>query len=385
MDQGYSAREMENTDAEVVGTTGVLHPQEGTSQQDQEGTSQQDEEGALQQDQEGTSQQDQKSTSQHDEDTLSCNRLDLHCDNLGTVDSQTKDTSDAWNRGFGYPVICQVRASATLSVGPQSPNYNMKHDYRGLALIIAYENFKYGRPPRRDCAKYDVQICKKAFSHLRFEVKEYWHEEKSSLLEILKQVSKEDHSNRDALAVVFMSHGGVDEKTNKEFVNTYDDKMNTSELWKYFTAEKCPSLAGKPKMFFIQACRGEETDKGIQLKSKRRGMPIQTDSVQGLREEDYVIPLHADMLIMWASYPGMFAFKSKNNGMHGSVFLHYLSQVFSSKDAFKDDLATMLLCVTRLVATDYESYNPNDRMLHQNKQIPYTTSTLMRKIYFFEE
>ncbi|KAG7158869.1 caspase-1-like [Homarus americanus] len=341
MDQGYSAREMENTDAEVVGTTGVLHPQEGTSQQDQEGTSQQDEEGALQQDQEGTSQQDQKSTSQHDEDTLSCNRLDLHCDNLGTVDSQTKDTSDAWNRGFGYP--------------------------------------------RRDCAKYDVQICKKAFSHLRFEVKEYWHEEKSSLLEILKQVSKEDHSNRDALAVVFMSHGGVDEKTNKEFVNTYDDKMNTSELWKYFTAEKCPSLAGKPKMFFIQACRGEETDKGIQLKSKRRGMPIQTDSVQGLREEDYVIPLHADMLIMWASYPGMFAFKSKNNGMHGSVFLHYLSQVFSSKDAFKDDLATMLLCVTRLVATDYESYNPNDRMLHQNKQIPYTTSTLMRKIYFFEE
>ncbi|XP_042239954.1 caspase-1-like isoform X2 [Homarus americanus] len=353
MDQGYSAREMENTDAEVVGTTGVLHPQEGTSQQDQEGTSQQDEEGALQQDQEGTSQQDQKSTSQHDEDTLSCNS--------------------------------QVRASATLSVGPQSPNYNMKHDYRGLALIIAYENFKYGRPPRRDCAKYDVQICKKAFSHLRFEVKEYWHEEKSSLLEILKQVSKEDHSNRDALAVVFMSHGGVDEKTNKEFVNTYDDKMNTSELWKYFTAEKCPSLAGKPKMFFIQACRGEETDKGIQLKSKRRGMPIQTDSVQGLREEDYVIPLHADMLIMWASYPGMFAFKSKNNGMHGSVFLHYLSQVFSSKDAFKDDLATMLLCVTRLVATDYESYNPNDRMLHQNKQIPYTTSTLMRKIYFFEE
>lgn len=48
-----------------------------------------------------------------------------------------------------------------------------------------------------------------------------------------------------------MSHGGV-HPNNKEFIWTYNAKVNTEEFWTQFTAEKCPTLAGKPKMFFIQ-------------------------------------------------------------------------------------------------------------------------------------
>ena len=52
----------------------------------------------------------------------------------------------------------------------------------------------------------------------------------------------------------------------------------------------------------FQACRGENIDKGVEMK-RSRSLKVQTDS---LHKEDYVIPLHADMLMMWASYPGMF-------------------------------------------------------------------------------
>lgn len=79
----------------------------------------------------------------------------------------------------------------------------------------------------------------------------------------------------------------------------------------------------------------------------------------------------------------MFAFKSGNYGIKGSVFIHFLSQVLL-EDSHHDDLATLLLRVTREVAINYESYVPNDRILDSNKQIPYTVSTLMRKVYFFD-
>lgn len=67
-------------------------------------------------------------------------------------------------------------------------------------------------------------------------------------------VADRDHSQHDALAVILMSHGGLNEWNNREFIWVYDGKVDTSILWKNFTAEKCPTLAGKPKIFFIQVC-----------------------------------------------------------------------------------------------------------------------------------
>ncbi|TGZ54353.1 hypothetical protein DBV15_11328 [Temnothorax longispinosus] len=37
---------------------------------------------------------------------------------------------------------------------------------------------------------------------------------------------------------------------------SYDASYATTSIWNYFTAEKCPTLAGKPKLFFTGACQG---------------------------------------------------------------------------------------------------------------------------------
>ncbi|XP_050737524.1 caspase-1-like isoform X2 [Eriocheir sinensis] len=267
------------------------------------------------------------------------------------------------------------RPNAVMPVKRDATEYNMNHKKRGTAIILVHDRFDSDLKPR-DCARHDTDIIKNALTCLSFHVEESWNLTRSGLYRKLNEVSCRDHQDSDCLVIVFMSHGGVDH-FNKEYLCTKDGRFDTTELWKSFTADKCPSLAGKPKLFFIQACRGMRTDKGVRMKHPK-GLGVQTDSYS---KPDYVIPLHADMLIMWASYPGMYAFKSNNNGISGSVFIHFLAKVFS-EDGRSADLPTLLLRVTREVATLYESYHPVNKDLDQNKQIPYIVSTLMRKVYF---
>lgn len=69
-------------------------------------------------------------------------------------------------------------------------------------------------------------------------------------------------------------------------------------LWTPFTGDKCPTLAGKPKMFFIQACRGTKVDSGA------RAIFISRDSGSAT----YSIPSMADILVMYSTYEGKILF-----------------------------------------------------------------------------
>lgn len=60
-------------------------------------------------------------------------------------------------------------------------------------------------------------------------------------------VANEDHSQNDCLAMVVLSHG-----INSTFVYAKDNPYPVEVLWSAFTADKCPTLAGKPKLFFVQ-------------------------------------------------------------------------------------------------------------------------------------
>lgn len=60
-------------------------------------------------------------------------------------------------------------------------------------------------------------------------------------------MANEDHSENDCLAMVVLSHG-----INSTFVYAKDNPYPVEVLWSSFTADKCPTLAGKPKLFFVQ-------------------------------------------------------------------------------------------------------------------------------------
>jgi caspase-like apoptosis-related cysteine protease len=60
-------------------------------------------------------------------------------------------------------------------------------------------------------------------------------------------VSKADHKNEDCLVVAVLTHG-----YGKRHLYAYDYYYETNILFSSFTADACPELAGKPKIFIIQ-------------------------------------------------------------------------------------------------------------------------------------
>ena len=68
----------------------------------------------------------------------------------------------------------------------------------------------------------------------------------NNLVDNLFLVASEDHSERDCVVVAVMSHG------DDGILYAKDQQYKPERLWSYFTSDQCPTLAGKPKMFFIQ-------------------------------------------------------------------------------------------------------------------------------------
>lgn len=86
------------------------------------------------------------------------------------------------------------------------------------------------------------------------------------------------------------------------------------------TPSDCPSLAGKPKLVFVQACQGKEADEGAEVRVRSRHT-----STDGASSASYRIPHHADFLIFQAAYHGHYSFRSSS----GSWFVQALCQAFA--------------------------------------------------------
>ncbi|XP_063600825.1 caspase-like isoform X1 [Penaeus indicus] len=314
-------------------------------------------------------------------------------DDSARTEAQPKDGRDGGNEGLANTTenrgaeaeepaksVPWGRPTAHTVVDGLSERYPMNHRPRGAALIFAHSEFLDKSLNPRRCAAHDAEIARAAFKALDFQPEVFLDLTRNELMGKLYEVSKRDHSDSDALVIVFMSHGEVKPRNNMEYVWVKDDKIPTKELWINFTAERCAGLAGKPKLYFIQACRGLDVDKGVNMSRALRGMAVQTDSIDST--EEYVIPIHADQLVMWASYPGFPAFKSKRKGIQGSVFIHYLAENLKNyaNASPRPSLSSILLKVSREVAVLYES-DTYDRY-NENKQVPYIHSTLLREIYF---
>lgn len=104
-------------------------------------------------------------------------------------------------------------------------------------------------------------------------------------------MAEADHSEHDCLLISILSHGELG------YIYAKDTHYKLESIWSYFTANNCPSLAGKPKLFFIQACQGDRLDGGVILSR------TETDSSDN-QSMAYKIPVHADFLIAYSTIPG---------------------------------------------------------------------------------
>lgn len=94
------------------------------------------------------------------------------------------------------------------------------------------------------------------------------------ILTYLKEVANQDHTPYDCFVLCFSTHGGngfvccSDFKRNNEN-QTEKGFILVTTLLEPFLSDKCKSLKGKPKLFFLDCCRTiDESGKYILGKSR---------------------------------------------------------------------------------------------------------------------
>ncbi|XP_017775836.1 PREDICTED: caspase-1-like [Nicrophorus vespilloides] len=271
-----------------------------------------------------------------------------------------EDEKDA--RGSSTAKIpCQVIPTV---VAADSDFYDMTHARRGKALIFNHYQFNDSSLQKREGTNRDCENITKTLSKLNFEVTVCQDFTYGQIYDTIHNVAGEDHSDADCLMIVVMSHG------DKGVIHARDSEYTPDELWLPFSGDKCPSLAGKPKLVFIQACRGEELDAGVSVFAA----PVMKDSAQ----KTYKLPAMADFLIMYSTTEGHYSFRSPNNG---SWMIQCLCAELLQRSAV-NDLMTILTFVNRRMAIDFQSNVPSNRNFDKMKQIGSVVSSLTRILYF---
>uniref|UniRef100_A0A8C1K8J5 Caspase-3 n=1 Tax=Cyprinus carpio TaxID=7962 RepID=A0A8C1K8J5_CYPCA len=237
--------------------------------------------------------------------------------------------------------------------------YDMNYPSLGQCVVINNKNFhkKTGMGVRNGTEK-DEGNVEETFSNLGFKIKICNDQTVSQMRDSLTRVSKEDHSKSSMFACVLLSHG-----EDGRIFGT-DDCIELKELFALFRGDRCRSLVGKPKLFFIQACRGSGLDAGV-------------ESDYDTEEETQKIPVEADFLYVYATAPGYYAWRDSANG---SWFIISLCEMLS-KYGKRLEVMQIMTRVNYKVARKFTSSSFFSR-LDGKKQIPCIAYMLTKELYF---
>ncbi|XP_074545405.1 caspase-3a [Halichoeres trimaculatus] len=272
-----------------------------------------------------------------------------------------EDSTDA-RRGDGQESVPSSSVPNPMEVdahpGSHSFRYSLKYPCIGQCIIINNKNFdRRTGMNQRNGTDVDAANAMKVFSKLGYKAKVYNDLTVENMKQVLVSVSKEDHSCYASFVCVLLSHG--DEGV---FFGT-DGSVELKYLTSLFRGDRCKSLVGKPKLFFIQACRGTDLDAGIEADSGDDGTTK--------------IPVEADFLYAFSTAPGYYSWR---NTMTGSWFMQSLCEMIS-KYGKELELQHIMTRVNHKVAVEFESVS-NSPGFHAKKQIPCIVSMLTKEMYF---
>ncbi|XP_043828258.1 caspase-3-like [Dromiciops gliroides] len=244
--------------------------------------------------------------------------------------------------------------------------YKMDYPEMGLCVIINNENFHPNTDmPSRSGTDVDAAHLRDAFKSLKYEVRDKKDLTCKEIIELLYNVSKEDHSQRSSFICIILSHG----EEGKIFGT--DGSIELKEFTSFFKGDQCRSLVGKSKIFIIEACRGKELDCGVQPDSGTDDCGTQENTTR------QKIPLEADFLCAYSTAPG---YRSLGDEMAGSWFIQSLCAVLKEHGQ-KLEIMQILTRVNRKVALEFESKN-SEVPSHTKKQVPCIVSTLTKELFF---
>ncbi|XP_065130850.1 caspase-3-like [Paramisgurnus dabryanus] len=246
--------------------------------------------------------------------------------------------------------------------------YKMNSTPRGLCVIINNKNFKTLENYRAG-SEYDVASLKNVFECLGFTVETHEDLSADEMKTLMTQYSKDDHRG-DCFVCCVSSHGnqcgiiGIDEKT-----------CPLKDIISPFNGVNCSSLIGKPKVFFIEACRGNEMQEKVQVEADDMGgEPDQEfDNVP-----DEYIASDSDFLIVMSTVEGYYSLRSKKSG---SWFIKSLCKHLKDESKRDQDILKILTTVNNDVSTKEGLVIINEKIIDA-KMVPQPHFTLRKTLIF---
>ncbi|XP_050685488.1 caspase-1-like [Leptidea sinapis] len=240
---------------------------------------------------------------------------------------------------------------------PDDLYYNMSGDrYIYIFNHYAYQKTRYfnqHRPSTREGTQKDVNRLSKVFSRLGFKVVAHNDLEHGDIIKEVTAISSRDHSNTSCLFFAFLTHG---ERGGDLYAS---DRPYQFRDVLVLLEHGHASLVAKPKVLFVQACRGDQKDEG------RR---VELDSPVA----SYVVPTHADFLILYSTVEDYLSYRDTN----GSFMIQDLCNIIESYHE-SCDLLHLITLVHHRVAYHRSTYAPKSTH-HNKKQMPETRFSLTK-------
>ncbi|KPP76121.1 caspase-9-like [Scleropages formosus] len=270
------------------------------------------------------------------------------------------------------------------------PSYKMDANPCGFCLIINNVDFHpHSLLENRKGSDIDCNKLERRFKSLNFIVIVKKNLKQKQIKHELSALSKKDHTPYDCCVVVILSHGT--EASNSRFPGAVygvdgGPAVSVELITNYFNGQHCPSLQGKPKLFFIQACGGGEKDTGFEvspteMRPSIEGAGDQTDAIPTSSSSDSLstsdeidarvtLPTPSDILVSYSTFPGYVSWRGTQTG---SWYIEILDRVLE-ENAATVDLVNMLMMVNDKVS--------QNSALGLYKQMPGSFNFLRMLLYF---
>ena len=195
---------------------------------------------------------------------------------------------------FGFGKVTPKKGEKVSNI----EEYDMKKFPHGVALIINNETFE--RHNQRTGTAVDERHLIHAFRYLGYNVEVHREVDSKGMLHIMSEMGRRNHQEYDSFVCCILSHG-----TEGHVCGTDSKKVSLDTLTQKMDAQRCPTLRDKPKLFFLQACRG---------KLREAAVPITVDSANETVPSHDEIPQTLDFFFSHATPLGHVAWRDLEHG-----------------------------------------------------------------------
>ncbi|XP_017275808.1 caspase-8 [Kryptolebias marmoratus] len=241
--------------------------------------------------------------------------------------------------------------------------YSLTRTPRGSCVIFNNKHFR-GKLQDRAGTEKDANALSTLFDRFGFRIETYHDLSADKLQRTLAALALRDFSSDDALVICILSHGekgcvfGSDER-----------KVSLQDLTSPFTSDRAPTLEGKPKVFFVQACQNDLQEDGQEDIQEDAQTPFQCSSAA---EQGSSFHVEADFLIGMATVQNSPSFRHRQEG---SIYIQQLCKQLtkSAESPERDDILGVLTRVNKEVGKGEYA---------KKKQMPEPRYTLTKKLAF---